>query len=159
MLAALRKTGLDLTFIDAAVSGDTTAGGRARLDWALGDGADAAVVELGGNDGLRGVNPDATAANLSAILDTLAAKRIPVLLSGMLAPPNLGPDYWDAFRAVFTRLGQRPGVIFDPFFLQGVAARPGAEPAGPAAPERRGREDHRRPHAPLMQQLVAQVPQ
>ena len=159
MLAALRKTGLDVTFMDAAVSGDTTAGGRARLDWALGDGADAAVVELGGNDGLRGVNPDATAANLSAILDTLAAKHIPVLLSGMLAPPNLGPDYWDAFRAVFTRLGQRPGVIFDPFFLQGVAARPELNQPDRLHPNAEGVKIIVARMLPLMQQLVAQVPQ
>jgi len=159
MLAALRKTGLDVTFMDAAVSGDTTAGGRARLDWALGDGADAAAVELGGNDGLRGVNPDATAANLSAILDTLAAKHIPVLLSGMLAPPNLGPDYWDAFRAVFTRLGQRPGVIFDPFFLQGVAARPELNQPDRLHPNAEGVKIIVARMLPLMQQLVAQVPQ
>ncbi len=113
-----------MTVVDAAVSGDTTAGGRARLDWALGDGADAALVELGGNDGLRGLDPAATEANLSAILDALAARHIPVLLSGMYAPPNLGADYGRAFRAVFDRLGRRPGLRYDPFFLAGVAANP-----------------------------------
>ena len=159
MLAALRKIGLDVTFIDAAVSGDTTAGGRARLDWALGDGADAALVELGGNDGLRGLNPDTTEANLRAILDTLAAKHIPVLLSGMLAPPNLGPDYWDSFRAVFTRLGKRPGVIFDPFFLQGVAARPELNQPDRLHPNAEGVKIIVARMLPLMQQLVAQAPQ
>jgi acyl-CoA thioesterase-1 len=125
LAAALRAQGHDVRIIDGAVSGDTSAGGRARLDWALGDGADAAIVELGANDGLRGVDPKDLAANLTAILDALAARHIPVLLTGMYAPPNLGPDYQQAFRAVFDRLGRRPGVIYDPFFLQGVAQVPG----------------------------------
>lgn len=123
--AALAARGIAVTIIDAAVSGDTTAGGRARLDWALGandgKGADAAIVELGGNDGLRAIDPRATEVNLTAILDALAARKIPVLLTGMLAPPNLGPEYGAEFRAVFTRLGTRPGILFDPFFLEGVA--------------------------------------
>jgi acyl-CoA thioesterase-1 len=119
---ALQAHGHNVTIVDGAVSGDTTAGGRARLDWALGDGADAAIVELGANDGLRGLDPKEMEANLIAVLDALAAKHIPVLLTGMYAPPNLGPDYQAAFRAVFDRLGKRPGVLYDPFFLQGVAA-------------------------------------
>ena len=121
---ALNAQGRDVTLVDAAVSGDTTAGGRARLDWAVGDGVDAALIELGGNDGLRGLPPTATRSNLEAILDALAARRVPVLLSGMEAPPNLGADYAAEFRAVYADLGRRPGVVFDPFFLQGVAADP-----------------------------------
>jgi acyl-CoA thioesterase I len=118
---ALKAHGHDVTVIDGAVSGDTSAGGRTRLDWVLADGADAAIVELGANDGLRGLDPQQMEANLTAILDTLAARHIPVLLAGMYAPPNLGPDYEAAFRAVFDRLGKRPGVLYDPFFLEGVA--------------------------------------
>ena len=121
LAAALAARGRPVTIVDAAVSGDTTAGGRARLDWALGNGADAAIVELGANDGLRGVDPREMEANLTTILDTLAARHIPVLLTGMYAPPNLGPDYQHAFRAAFDRLGRRPGVIYDPFFLEDVA--------------------------------------
>jgi len=121
---ALHAHGYDVSVIDGAVSGDTTAGGRARLDWVLADGADAAIVELGANDGLRGVDPKDMAANLTAILDALAARHIPVLLEGMYAPPNLGPDYERAYRDVFDRLGRRPGVLYDPFFLQGVAEVP-----------------------------------
>lgn len=120
--AALAAAGHDVRLIDAAVSGDTSAGGRARLEWALAEGADAVFLELGGNDGLRGLDPRATEQNLAAILDALAARKIPVLLSGMYAPPNLGPEYGAEFRAAFDRLGARPGVIYDPFFLQGVAA-------------------------------------
>ncbi len=121
---ALHAQGYDVRIIDGAVSGDTSAGGRARLDWVLADGADAAFVELGANDGLRGPDPDALATNLGAILDTLAAKHIPMLLSGMYALPNLGADYQRAFKAVFDRLGQRPGLLYDPFFLEGVAEVP-----------------------------------
>ncbi len=118
---ALAAAGHPARLIDAAVSGDTTAGGRARLDWALADGADAALVELGANDGLRALDPAEMEANLTAILDAFAAKKIPVLLSGMYPPPNLGPDYSRRFRAVFERLAQRPGIVFDPFFLEGIA--------------------------------------
>jgi acyl-CoA thioesterase I len=118
---ALKAGGHDVSIIDGAVSGDTSAGGRARFEWTLGDGADAAIVELGANDGLRGLDPKEMEANLTAILDALAAKHIPVLLTGMYAPPNLGPDYQKAFRAVFDKLGKRPGVLYDPFFMEGVA--------------------------------------
>ena len=124
LAAALKARGRDVVLIDGAVSGDTTAGGRARLDWVLAEGADVALVELGGNDGLRALPPAATEANLAAILDELAGRRIRVLLSGMLAPPNLGPDYGAAFNGGFARLGRREGVIFDPFFLEGVAGDP-----------------------------------
>ena len=122
LAAALAGRGTAVAIVDGAVSGDTTAGGLARLDWTLGDGADAAIVELGGNDGLRGIDPRETEVNLTAILDDLARRHIPVLLTGMYAPPNLGPQYGAEFRAVFDRLAQRPGVMFDPFFLAGVAA-------------------------------------
>jgi acyl-CoA thioesterase-1 len=127
-----------ITLIDAAVSGDTTAGGLARLDWSLADGADAAIVELGGNDGLRGIDPRNTAANLTAILDALQARKIPVLLSGMYAPPNLGDAYQADFRAVFDRLGARPGVIYDPFFLEGVAGDPALNQADGIHPDPEG---------------------
>jgi acyl-CoA thioesterase I len=123
--AALRAAGHEVTIEDGAVSRDTTAVGRARLDWVLAGGADAAIVELGANDGLRGLAPARTEADLTAILEALAARGVPVLLSGMLAPPNLGKDYGRAFQAVFERLGARAGVIYDPFFLAGVAGDPG----------------------------------
>src|ERR1700758_1888178 len=93
LAAALRAHGHDVAIIDGAVSGDTSAGGLARLDWVLGDGADAAIVELGANDGLRGLDPAEMERNLTAILDRLAAKDVKVLLSGMYPPPNFGQDY------------------------------------------------------------------
>lgn len=143
---ALRKDGRDVRIIDGAVSGDTSAGGRARLDWALGDGADAAIVELGGNDGLRGTEPSEMEANLAAILDLLAAKKIPVLLTGMYAPPNLGEDYEAEFRAVFDRLGKRPGLIYDPFFLEGVAGDPALN-----------QPDHLHPNPEGVRRVVARI--
>ena len=110
--------------LDAGVSGDTTAGGLARLDWALAERPQAALVELGGNDGLRGLAPAQTEANLAAILGKLAAAGIPTLLSGMLAPPNLGADYGRDFAAAFRRAAAaHPAAIFDPFFLEGVAGQ------------------------------------
>lgn len=157
MTAALRARGHDVQLLDAAVSGDTTAGGRARLDWALADGADAALVELGGNDGLRGLNPAGTEANLAAILDALAARRIPVLLSGMLSPPNLGPQYGDAFTAAFTRLGARPGVLYDPFFLEGVAADPSLNQPDRIHPNPEGVRRVVARLLPLMEQLLTRV--
>jgi acyl-CoA thioesterase-1 len=144
--AALRADGKDVTILDGGVSGDTTAGGRSRLDWALADKPDAVLVELGGNDGLRGTAPAEMEANLNAILDTLAARHLPVLLTGMEAPPNLGKPYGDQFRAVFTRLGKRPGLIFDPFFLQGVAGDPALNQA-----------DHIHPNPAGVKRVVARI--
>jgi acyl-CoA thioesterase-1 len=120
------------------VSGDTSAGGRARLDWALAEGADAAIVELGANDALRALDPVSTEANLAAILDALAKRKIPVLLTGMLAPSNFGEAYGVAFRDMFTRLGQRPGVIFDPFFLVDIAGDPALNQADHIHPNPEG---------------------
>lgn len=159
LASALKVAGFDVAVVDGAVSGDTTAGGRARLDWALGDGADAALVELGGNDGLRGIDPASTEANLGAILDALHARNIPTLLSGMEAPPNLGADYATAFRAVFARLGARPGVIFDPFFLEGVAADPALNQADHIHPNPEGVRKEVARLLPLVERLLREVPQ
>lgn len=158
LASALAAQGTPVRIVDGAVSGDTTAGGRARLDWALGDGADAAIVELGGNDGLRGIDPADTAANLGAILDALAARHIPVLLTGMYAPPNLGPQYEAEFRAVFDRLGRRPGVLYDPFFLDGVAADPALNQPDGIHPNSEGVRRIVTRILPAVQTLLAKVP-
>jgi acyl-CoA thioesterase-1 len=158
LAAALRAHGHDVAIIDGAVSGDTSAGGLARLDWVLGDGADAAIVELGANDGLRGVDPAVTEKNLTAILDRLAAAHIPVLLSGMFAMPNLGADYANAFRAVFDRLGQRPGVLYDPFFLQDVATVPALNQPDGMHPNAEGVKRIVARLLPLVEKLLAKVP-
>ncbi len=124
LAAALKAEGREVILLDGGVSGDTTAGGRARLDWVLADKPDAVLLELGANDGLRGTDPKVTEDNLTAILNRFQAEHLPVLLTGMEAPPNLGAAYGAQFRAVFARLGKRPGVLFDPFFLAGVAGVP-----------------------------------
>jgi acyl-CoA thioesterase-1 len=125
---ALRAEGLDVRVIDGGVSGDTTAGGRARLDWLLAGGRggppDAAIVELGANDALRGLDPEATFANLDAIVGELRRRGVRVLLAGMKAPPNMGRGYLAAFDAVYPRLAEKHGVPLYPFFLDGVAAVP-----------------------------------
>ncbi|RMF00566.1 MAG: arylesterase [Alphaproteobacteria bacterium] len=121
--AALRKRGHKVRVINAGVSGDTTAAGLARLDWALGPRADAVILELGANDALRGLEPGQARANLDAILTRLREKRIPVLIAGMLAPRNLGPDYASRFDSIFPDLAKKHGALLYPFFLEGVAGK------------------------------------
>jgi acyl-CoA thioesterase-1 len=122
--AALRRLGQPVRVINAGNSGDTTAAGLARLDWALQDAPDAVIVELGANDGLRGIDPVETYANLDRILGRLNVAGVAVLLTGMLAPRNLGADYAGEFDAVYPRLAEQHGVALYPFFLDGVAADP-----------------------------------
>jgi acyl-CoA thioesterase-1 len=126
---ALAAEGVEAKVINAGVSGDTTAGGRARLDWSLagwaaGAGRQLVILELGANDMLRGIEPVETRNNLDAMLSRLQASGATVLLAGMRAAPNLGPDYRAAFDAIFPELAEKHGVALYPFFLEGVAARP-----------------------------------
>ena len=120
----LKDDGVDVHIINAGVSGDTTAGGLARLDWSLADNPDAAIIVLGGNDLLRGLDPSASFANLDKIIKLLKARNIAVLLAGMQAPRNFGADYADEFDAIYQRLANRHDVLFYPFFLDGVALQP-----------------------------------
>ena len=136
--AALKAAGLAVEVRSASVSGDTTAGGRARLDWVLADNPDAVIVELGANDGLRGLDPRVTAANLDAIVARFKAAGVKVLLAGMLAPPNLGREYGAAFNDVYPRLAAKHGVPLYPFFLAGVAARPELNQSDGMHPNARG---------------------
>jgi acyl-CoA thioesterase-1 len=106
--------------INAGVSGDTTAGGLARLEWSLSDGADALIVALGGNDLLRGIDPAASRANLEGIMDGAEALGLPVLISGMRAPGNYGPDFKAAFDTMYPDLAAEYDALYDPFFLEGV---------------------------------------
>lgn len=158
LAAALRTRGYDVRMIDGAVSGDTSAGGLARLEWSLADGADAAIVELGANDGLRGIEPAVMEHNLGAILDALAQRHIPVLLSGMYALTSLGTDYAEAYHAVFERLGKRPGVLYDPFFLEGVAMVPALNLPDGLHPNAAGIRQIVVRLLPLVERLLAEVP-
>jgi acyl-CoA thioesterase I len=119
---ALRARGLAVEVGNAGVSGDTASGGLARLDWSVPEGTDAVIVELGANDMLRGIDPKVTRAALEEIVRRLSARRIPILLAGMRAAPNLGPDYGRAFESIYSDLAAGDGVLFYPFFLDGVAA-------------------------------------
>ncbi len=119
---ALKERGIEATVVDAGVSGDTSTGGLERLDWSVPDDADAVIVELGGNDMLRGIDPAATRTAIDTIVRKLKEKRVAVLLCGMQAAPNLGPDYAKAFNAIFPEVAAAHGVLLYPFFLDGVAA-------------------------------------
>ncbi len=122
--AALKGAGIDAVVTNAGVSGDTSAGGLARLDWSLADHPDAVILELGSNDMLRATPPAETEKNLRAILDKLKAAHVKVLLTGMHAQHNLGADYVRQFDAIYPRLAGQYDVLFYPFFLDGVALNP-----------------------------------
>ena len=119
--AALKNAGIDAVVTNAGVSADTSAGGLARLDWSLADHPDAVILELGSNDMLRGTPPAETEKNLRAILDKLKAAHVKVLFTGMHAQRNLGAQYVKEFDAIYPRLAKQYGVLFYPFFLDGVA--------------------------------------
>lgn len=120
----LKAAGVDATLVNAGVSGDTSADGLSRLDWSLADNPQAAIIELGSNDALRGLSPAQTEKNLSAILAKLRTAHVAVLLCGMRAPRNLGPEYAAQFDAIYPRLAKQYGVLFYPFILDGVALNP-----------------------------------
>jgi acyl-CoA thioesterase-1 len=124
---ALRAKGYDVAVANAGVSGDTTAGGLARLDWSVPDGTDAVIVELGANDMLRGFDPAMTQRTLATIIERLQARHMKVMLAGMLANPTLGRDFKAQFDAIYPELAQKYGIILYPFFLDGVAAQPGMQ--------------------------------
>nr|WP_249128539.1 arylesterase [Bradyrhizobium lablabi] len=119
---ALEAKGIKVEMTNAGVSGDTTSGGRERLDWSVPDGTEAVILELGANDALRGIDPDVTRTALSDIITRLKARKIAVLLCGMLAPPNYGADYAARFNAIYPELSKSLDVPLYPFFLEGVAA-------------------------------------
>jgi len=122
--ARLKAEGVGLHVVNAGVSGDTTAGGLARLDWTLADKPDIVILELGANDALRGIDPKLVRANLDAMIGRIQAKGAKVLLMGMRAPPNWGEDYQHEFERIYPELAQAHGVTLYPFFLEGVAMDP-----------------------------------
>jgi acyl-CoA thioesterase-1 len=118
---ALKDKGIEVDMVNAGVSGDTTSGGLARLDWSVAEGTEAVILELGANDALRGIDPKIPRAALEQILTRLKARNIPVLLCGMLAPRNYGADYAAQFDAIYPDLAKQFAVPLYPFFLEGVA--------------------------------------
>ena len=123
--AWLRAQGADVVVVNAGVSGDTTSGGLARVDWVLGEGADLVILELGANDMLRGVAPSVARANLDAILADITGRGIKVLVAGMLAPPNFGEEYRAEFDGMYPELAKKYGAELYPFFLMGLGQADG----------------------------------
>lgn len=138
--ARLDAEGYDFEVINAGVSGDTSAGGLRRLDWVLDGPAKVLVVALGGNDGLRGIDPGELRRNLTAIIEAGRARGLTVVLAGMEAPPNFGADYTARFREVYQDLAREYDLTFIPFLLQGVAGDPALNQADGIHPNRRGAE-------------------
>ncbi|HZP99577.1 MAG TPA: arylesterase [Reyranella sp.] len=136
--AALKAQGRNVVVLNHGVSGDTSAGGLDRLDWMLGDKPDIVLVELGGNDALRGIDPAVTERNLDAVLARLKAAGVTVWLAGMLAPRNLGPDYTKAFDGIYQKLADKYRVPLYPFILDGVAQDPALNQADGIHPNPKG---------------------
>lgn len=157
--AFLESRGLAVEVKNAGVSGDTTSGARSRLGWVLAtlppDEPDLIIVELGGNDALRGIDPALTRENMEGILAALQARGTPVLLAGMLAPPNLGDEYGREFNGIFPELADAYGVAFYPFFLDGVAAEPELNQPDGIHPNRAGVAVIVDRIGPLVAQLLA----
>ena len=153
--AALKKAGIDAMVINAGVSGDTSASGLSRLDWSLADHPDAAIVELGGNDMLRGIAPSETEKNLRAVLARLKAAHMKVLLTGMHAQHNLGAEYVQGFDSIYPRLARDTGVLFYPFILDGVALNPKLNQADGMHPNPAGVKIIVARMLPLVKKLVA----
>jgi acyl-CoA thioesterase-1 len=156
--AALRAKGHDVTVANAGVSGDTTSGGLARLDWSVPDGTQLVILELGANDMLRGVAPDIAGKNLDEMMGKLKQRNIAVLLAGMRAAPNLGADYLTAFDAIFPDLAAKYGVPLYPFFLDGVAGQPGLQLEDGLHPNARGVDLMVERILPTVEKAIAAVP-
>jgi acyl-CoA thioesterase-1 len=155
--AALKARGRDVTVVNAGVSGDTAQAALQRLDWALPENASAVIIELGGNDALQGIPPEGTKAALAKIVERAQARGLPVLLAGMEAPPNMGKDYADRFRAIYADLAAQYDVIFYPFFLGGAALNDGMMQADGIHPNGRGVAAIVTNIMPKVDELLAQV--
>ena len=155
--AALRAKGWDVKVINAGVSGDTAAGALARYDWSVPKDADALIIELGGNDMLRGMKPEATKKTLAAILDKAGAAHLPVLLAGMQAAPNLGGEYAAQFSPIYSALAKQYDVSLYSFFLDGVAGDPKLDQADGLHPNAQGVEIIVQKILPSVEALLKQV--
>ena len=154
---ALKAKGLAVEVANAGVSGDTASGGLARFDWSVPEGTDAVILELGANDMLRGIDPKVTRAALEEIVRRLVARRIAVLIAGMWATPNLGPDYGRDFEAIYSDLAAKNGLLLYPFFLEGVAADARLNQRDGTHPNAAGVDAIVKRILPKVEELVAQV--
>lgn len=153
----LNDAGMHAVIINAGVSGDTSADGVSRIGWSLAEHPDAAIVELGSNDALRGLDPKQTERNIAAILTKLEVTHVPVLLLGMRAPRNLGRDYVSEFDALYPRLAARFHVIFYPFVLDGVALDPRLNQADGIHPNAEGVKVIAKKLLPYVERLIGEV--
>ena len=149
----------DAEVVNMGVSGDTTAGGRARLGWALAEGGGAVILELGANDMLRGIDPAETRANLEAMLADLSARRMPVLLVGMRSAANYGAEYKAAFDAIYPDLAERHGALLYPFFFEGIEGDPEMFQADGLHPSAEGVAVVVNRLGPLVQRLIERAAQ
>lgn len=157
--ALLRQRGLDVQLVNAGVSGDTTSGGLARFDWSVPEGTDGVILELGANDALRGLDPVAAEKALDVMLSRLQERRIPVLLAGMYAPRNLGPEYVTAFDAIYPRLAEKYGTVFYPFFLEGMMGVPALDLGDGLHPNAEGVNVIARGILPKVEELITRIRQ
>ena len=153
----LKAKGYDVEITNAGVSGDTSTAGLARLDWAVPEGTDIVIVELGANDALRGIDPAITQKALDEIVSRLTGRGIKVLLAGMLAPPNMGTDYGRRFNGIFPALAKKHGVVLYPFFLDGVAGEPGLNQSDGMHPLGKGYAIIVKRLAPLVEAIIRGV--
>jgi acyl-CoA thioesterase-1 len=151
---ALKSKGRNVRIILSSVSGDTTAGGKARLDWALIEKPDVFLLELGANDGLRGIEPSVSRENLESIIKKLKKNRVKTLIVGMFAPPNLGKEYSREFNNIFSSLARKYSLLFYPFFLEGVAANPQLNQADGIHPNPKGVDEIIKRMLPIVMKLV-----
>jgi acyl-CoA thioesterase-1 len=157
LATVLSKKGANARITNAGVSGDTTTAGLARFDWAIAADTDAVVLELGANDGLRGIAPKIARANLDKILSKLKARNIPVLLAGMLAPANWGEKYAIQFNSMFAELATQYGALLYPFFLEGIITKPSLKLADGLHPNEAGVDEMVRRILPSVEKLIARA--
>jgi acyl-CoA thioesterase-1 len=154
---ALKGKGIDVTVVNAGVSGDTAKQGLERLDWAVEPDADAVIVELGANDALRGIDPNETRASLEKIISRLRSRKIPIMIAGMLAPPNMGAAYKELFDRIYPSLAGEHGLRLYPFFLEGVATEPDYNLEDGIHPNARGVDEIVRRMAPKVAEFLNQI--
>lgn len=155
----LKQKGHNISVINAGVSGDTSSGGLARLDWSVPPTADAVIVELGANDALRGIDPAATRSNIDTIVARLTERGVKVLVAGMLAPRNLGEDYAAKFDPIFSDTASAHGALLYPFFLDGVAMKPELNLSDGMHPTGEGVSVIVKGMLPLVEELIGRVRQ
>lgn len=154
---ALNARAMPVEVVNAGVSGDTASGGLARLDWAVPEGSDAVILELGANDMLRGIDPNITRDALTGIIRRLTDRHVAILLAGMRAAPNMGPDYARLFDGIYPDLASRFDLVFYPFFLDGVAGERGLNQPDGIHPTEAGVEVIVARMLPTVEKLVARI--